>query len=271
MFHHVCRWEWRARQQTSRASVASPATEAAGSGGWCSSQRGRPGQPPHPDSQGPSQPLQAVCWVAALHLSISAASAQRSATSPRQHEGPCATSISCLQWQPYIWAFKVRLLRAGQPLHPDNPKTLTLSQSCLPVAALHLSIQGASAQSGSAISSRQPKDPHTVPKLFASGSPTFEHSRCVCSERVSHFIQTTQRPSHCPKAVCQRQPYIWAIWLCPISWGMDAKDREYVLCVMTALKSLCEMSRHMMNSKKPELEYGFSLLRPIRDGCPEMF
>ena len=147
MFHHVCRWEWRARQQTSRASVASPATEAAGSGGWCSSQRGRPGQPPHPDSQGPSQPLQAVCWVAALHLSISAASAQsRSATSPRQHEGPCATSISCLQWQPYTWAFKVRLLRAGQPFHPDNPKTLTLSQSCLPMAALHLSNLAASDQ-----------------------------------------------------------------------------------------------------------------------------
>ena len=52
---------------------------------------------------------------------------------------------------------------------------------------------------------------------------------------------------------------------------MDAKDREYVLCVMTALKSLCEMLRHMMNSKKPELEYGLSLLRPIRDGCPEIF
>ena len=85
--------------------------------------------------------------VAALHLSIPAASAQsRSATSPNQHEDPCATSISCLQWQPYIWAFKVRLLRAGQLLHPDNPKTLTLSQSCLPVAALHLSNLAASDQ-----------------------------------------------------------------------------------------------------------------------------
>ena len=157
--------------------------------------------------------------------------------------------------QSYIWAFKVPLLRAGQSLHTFEHSRYLCSEQVIHFIQSYIWT-------------------FKVP-LLRAGQPlrTALHlrSRCLCSERVNHFIQTTWRPSHCPKAVCQWQPYIWAVWLCPISWGMDAKELEYVLYVMTALKSLSRMWRYMMNSKKPELEYGLSLLRPLRDGSPEIF